>query len=127
MPLWESPYKLHDKSDIITLTVDVSRRDNATIKSVAAEYGTITRFFQTIFHDLAEYVRTNNLTYLDSDAFIHYLRQRADSRLAPPAGARNESGRTAGVHKDPATRADKPSGVLPAPKGRQRTGKGQKA
>ncbi len=108
---WKSPYG--DLSDEVAhkLTIRVDETDHRLLKSVTITHGTITLILQTFYHDLAEYVRTNNLSYLDSDAFLDYVRKRADSRFAGDTASRDGRESAAGIHDDPPSRTNKSSGL----------------
>lgn len=120
---WKTPYDNLDKAKRFTLCVDVDIDDHRLIKSITVTHGTISKFIQTLYHDIAEYARANNLTIVDSDGFIDYLRQRADSQLALGAGARDGRGNTTGVHQDPPRGTDESPSVPKASKGGRGNGK----
>jgi len=118
--LWTSPYKDLPKDRRFNLCADVDINDHRLIKSVACSHGSITLFIQTLYHDIAEYARANNLTVIDSDAFINYLRQRADSRFAATASARDGRDRVAGLCQNSSSGSNQPPAVPETTKTGQR-------
>lgn len=108
---WKSPYENIEKADRFTLSVDVSKHDHFLIKSVTVSHGAVSKFIQTLIHDIAEYARANHLSYVDSDAFLNYLRQRADSQFARRASERDGRSEPAAVCRDPAPVADQSPSV----------------
>lgn len=124
MPVpWKSPYENLDKANRFTLSVDVDLTDHRIIKSIACTHGTVSKFIQTLYHDIAEYARANNLSVLDSDAFINYLRQRADSRLAASAGPRDGRESNTGVRQDASYGSNQSPSLHKTAKGGQRVRK----
>ena len=111
MSTWKSPYDNLPKDRRFHLSVDVDIEDHRLLKATTVSHGALSLVIQTFYHDLAEYVRANNLTYVDADAFLNYLRQRADSRFAPAISSRDERGAESGVRQDTPSRKNKSSGV----------------
>ena len=121
MSHWQSPYEDLPKDRRFAVNFDVDVLDHRLIKSVACTHGSITKFLQTIYHDVAEYARANDLSVVDSDTFINYLRQRADSRFA--ANSHGGPGRvgSSGVHQDPPHSPRQSSGVSETTPNRRRS------
>lgn len=126
MSHWKTPYENLPKDKRFAVVFDVHIDDHRLIKSISCTHGTISKFLQTLYHDVASYARANNLSVVDSDAFIHYLRQRADSRFAAETGARDVGAGTAGLRQDPPHGSDESPSISEATQG-GRGGKGTKA
>ena len=92
------------------LNVDLCRDDVNTLKSVIPNHGFLSVLTQTFFHDLAEYIRSNGITYLDYDLALTYIRHRADSQFAQHPYTRIDRGRPQELRVDSSRSADvKPS------------------
>lgn len=121
MPTWKSPYENLPKLRRFPLQADVDLADHQLIKSTAVAHGIVTKFIQTIYHDVAQYARDNSLSYLDSDAFVDYLRQRATAYAASKAGARDDGDRGQGVYQNPPSSTNESPAVHQAPESRLRS------
>lgn len=83
------------------LNVDLCRDDVNTLKSVIPNHGFLSVLTQTFFHDLAEYIRTNGITYLNYDEALLYVRYRADSQFAQHTYSRIDRRRLETIRVDP--------------------------
>ncbi len=120
---WKTPYENLPAERRFNLSIDVDLHDHRLIKSVTCTHGAITKFIQTIYHDIAEYARANDLTLVDSDAFLDYLRKRADSRFAGCSDARDGRDAAPAVHNNPPDSPVEQPNTPKAPVRRQRNRK----
>lgn len=97
-----TPWPAPKLSNPQRLNVDLCRDDVNTLKSVIPNHGFLSVLTQTFFHDLAEYIRSNGITYLDYDLALTYIRHRADSQFIEHPYTRIDRGRPEIVRVDPA-------------------------
>jgi hypothetical protein len=76
-PSWPPIYPNIKASPTIRIQADVPVTDHQAIVGTAANTGVISFVIQQAIKLTAEYVRNNNLSYLDSDRFLDYLRERS--------------------------------------------------
>lgn len=114
---WKSPYDGIPESDRARLNIGVSPDDMELLRSSVPVHGFFSLAIQTFIHDIATYVRTNDLSYGNRDQIINYVRQRADSRFTEETTTRDERSGTEGVHEDPSSSPDLRANVQQAHKG----------
>lgn len=77
----------------VRVQADVLLDDHRAICGVAANTGIVTYLIQQTFKLTADYVRTHNLSHLNSEEFIEYIRQRSFTGAPQATAAPDVTGR----------------------------------
>ena len=80
-PPFTNPYRSYS-GETIRLNLDASRDDVVAIRLVLMEQGSIQTAWALFLQHLADYVRTNNYTIADREAFINHIFTRCSASSA---------------------------------------------
>ncbi len=87
----------------------VSKRDFHAINSVVGQSGGISHIIDHAIHLTAEYIRANDLTYLNSEGFIKWICERSFSE--PTSPQQGEAGNDGRREEGACDRVENPSDV----------------
>lgn len=78
----------------------IPRADAGLIISMVGNTAILSHLIQTELKHVADYIRTNKLTYADSESFLIWLRERSTSHTScSETPSPNDSGRSKSGHK----------------------------
>lgn len=92
---WQQPYpelKSLPESAIRTLRIDIPASEARVISSLATNPSIFSFICQNALKSAVEHIRTNNLTYLDADELVRWVRERSTSRTPTETAGPNDAG-----------------------------------